>query len=1112
MFSIYCASIPIYIPGESDFTVWDAKLTLGMNVSGSLSFSMRKSHPNYKILSLMEKEVFVRQDDSIIFRGRVLKMETTFENIVTVTCEGELSYLLDSIQPSRVYDGLTIAEFLNKMLEGENGHNEQVADDTTIDKTFYLKNYDSDTKTADSIDNIYYVAKYDVNNDGEINELDVDAAEAAEDQDLADEIEAYITGETAPKAFRRTVDMQNTFDIISDKILTPYGGMLSVFHETVNGEDKKYLKYQKTYKYTGAMITVGENLLDYNRNTEASDLVTQLIPLGADISDTKSLSSEFLRGKTWLALGDELTSGITLEDAFNGTNFKPGSVRHIADPYTHSDENAYTSNDKSYVNLLTEASHMKTVSMSSEGAEIFKLNLKVANGPLQYTFSPSITQMLLKEFGPATVRRKTRKDDVEDAGVTYTVEYKNGTEAVMNTDPLFTGKFRDYDFVTVFIGLNDWLMSNTILGTFEDAKKYAETNILSNSDMSAPYPSSTKYDDLINENTFTRPVIRDYISGIVNDDEYGSGMPYDEDKKPQKFKMTIYSQLFFLCRYMKACFPKSHIIFFTPLGARQYTESRYGYSNSNIHLGLSSNYRGSVTAGNASPNDFINKYTKDRYTPNLVTAPTKEESGTGAANAVGTFSPFYIHYTKVEGEYLKTKTQKPDSQERIDTEWDFIGNDPKKVYIYGDEEKKSLTDIIVTSNGLALVSSSDHNKVKLDTVLNIKSKSGDNTSEEKYKDGIRNHPTMSSYVSSYNSKDEDYDDNDEGNYVHTTHSIIRDPFGELKEMSFSIEDVRSAINEVCEEFDIMVVDTESEADISVNNYSKITKSGNTATIEHKEHDNLGSDGTKKGIWGESFYDGMHLNDLGQKKMAKVVRDAFIAALGESNEERKSEEEIEDEEKAYALDPNTDFYEDSKTEDDTSGASEYLTIRSSKASYMKCPAGDNTYYIYGKQLGDDGTGIVLKLKGKLTVNPVNNTEMFEPLDTEYGGITRTMQWDWIKDPDKLMKKGVQYLFAQQQKSVDSITCKAIDLSIIDGDYKQFKIGDKVLIYSPAHGINNETYILTDIDIDMQKPENTTYTFGNNSSSSLSTIGIGKNHTSATNVSLSSIEPWEGIING
>lgn len=1070
MYSIYCGQIPIYIPGESDFMVWDAKLTLGMNVSGSLSFNMLKSHPNFNILAIMDKEISVRQNSTIVFRGRILKMETTFENIVNVTCEGELSYLLDSIQPSRVYDDLTIAEFLYKMLEGENGHNEQMSDDTSIDKKFYLKNYDGSTKAAEGIDNIYYVAKYDVNNDGEVNAFDVSAAEEAEDEDLAKEIRDYINGVTAPKAFKRTVDMQNTFDIISDKILTPYGGMLSVVHDLDAGVDKKYLKYQKTYKYTGAMITVGENLLDYSKSSDASDIVTQLIPLGSDISETDSLSSELLRGKTWLALGDELTAGITddiiPENYFKNTKtsheFHFGSVRRMQDPYTYSNQNRFTSNDKTYVNLLAEASHMGAVTMAVEGGEIFKQGMYHVPGEQQdsYRTAYSVTQMLLNEYGPAKIELVQDRDlVVDDSDQEYKVKYKTGTKAVM-TGTEYKNKFTDYDFVTVFIGNNDWLMSNTMLGTFEDAKKFSDTSILAPDEMSKPYASPK----------FLQAAVLDYMNESEDTDSETNKL-LDEDGKPMKFKMTIYSQLFFLCRYLKACFPKSHIIFFTPFGAREYNESRYP---DNI-------------------NSRIKSYTVRRAVTHPGMTPTYEEAGTGTANSVGTFSQTNIYYTKRDTEILKHVEQSGESSEDPDTEWtkSTAYPDGKKVYAGGEYEKKTETDILITNSGKALADQSD---IWLKTVFSPKS-SGESSGSSSKK--------RLEYIDHYNNLSE------EGEQSRGTHQIIRDPFGELKEMSFSIEDVRNAINEVCEEFKITVIDTESETDISVNNYSKITKSSDTATVEFEKHDNLGPNGTKKGIWGESFTDGMHLNDLGHKKVAKVVRDAFIAALTEVDEEaekKKEKEYREDEQTARIKD------EDSETEDDTSGASDYLTIRSSKASYMKCPAGNNTYYIYGKQLGDDGTGIILKLKGMLTVDPTNNTETFKPMSTEFSGVTRTMQWDWIKDPDKLMKKGVQYLFAQHQKSIDSITCKAIDLSIINGDYKQFKIGDKVLLYSPAHGIYNEMYILTDMDIDMQRPENTTYTFGNNSSTSLSTIGIGKNNTSATNISLSSIEPWEGIING
>lgn len=126
MFYIYAGNELLYEPGNSTLVVFTPKLTLEMGKAGSLEFSIPSSNPHYTELQQMKTILTVYMDDVLIFRGRVLSNKRNFQNIREVYAEGDLAYLVDSVQKAEKYTGKAHALFRNIIA----AHNKMVADPT----------------------------------------------------------------------------------------------------------------------------------------------------------------------------------------------------------------------------------------------------------------------------------------------------------------------------------------------------------------------------------------------------------------------------------------------------------------------------------------------------------------------------------------------------------------------------------------------------------------------------------------------------------------------------------------------------------------------------------------------------------------------------------------------------------------------------------------------------------------------------------------------------------------------------------------------------------------------------------------------------------------------
>ena len=210
---------------DRTYRVLDARLQLVLNKSGSLTFQMPDSHPEYAFIQKLRSSIRVLEDGKLIFEGRVLSDESNFYNVKSITCEGSLGYLQDSLLRPFSVTG-TILEFLKLVLDK---HNEQVE---------------------------------------ERKQILIGRVTVADDQN---------------ERKRELERVDTTWNTLKELILDVHGGYLWIEYR----DEKLYLNY--TYDYGGINpqpIRFGVNLLDLTKYQDATNVFTCLIPYGADVEYT----------------------------------------------------------------------------------------------------------------------------------------------------------------------------------------------------------------------------------------------------------------------------------------------------------------------------------------------------------------------------------------------------------------------------------------------------------------------------------------------------------------------------------------------------------------------------------------------------------------------------------------------------------------------------------------------------------------------------------------------------------------------------------------------------------------------------------------------------------
>ena len=87
------------------------KVTIELNVSGSLEFTMPPEHAYYDKVQLMLSTLEVYEDNDLIWYGRPVEIRDDYWKQRQVYCEGALAFFNDTVQRYKIYDDVPISEF-----------------------------------------------------------------------------------------------------------------------------------------------------------------------------------------------------------------------------------------------------------------------------------------------------------------------------------------------------------------------------------------------------------------------------------------------------------------------------------------------------------------------------------------------------------------------------------------------------------------------------------------------------------------------------------------------------------------------------------------------------------------------------------------------------------------------------------------------------------------------------------------------------------------------------------------------------------------------------------------------------------------------------------------
>lgn len=235
MYSIYADNLLIYsdVTPAEEVKVIDPKLTLADSAAGSLTMTLPTCNVGYSdsVIQRLTTDIIVKCDDEEIWRGRVIQEEYDFWKNRKLVCEGELAFLVDTIQPPHKYDGnTTISSFIGSLL------------------TIHNQNAPANRQFLKGMVTV---------NDGD---------------QLEDDDKIY-----------RFTNYETTLQCLNEKLVDKLGGHLRVRHVGNN----RYLDYirDEDIPTNSQVIRFGENLMDFVKSFDVTEYATVVVPRGERLND-----------------------------------------------------------------------------------------------------------------------------------------------------------------------------------------------------------------------------------------------------------------------------------------------------------------------------------------------------------------------------------------------------------------------------------------------------------------------------------------------------------------------------------------------------------------------------------------------------------------------------------------------------------------------------------------------------------------------------------------------------------------------------------------------------------------------------------------------------------
>lgn len=222
MYQVYCNGDLLYSPDVDGYDIFSAKLELEVGKTGAFEFTIYPNHPIYSKINIMLSMIDVFRKNVNIFSGRVYGIEYGFHNEKKVSCEGDLSFFLDSLIEANAYYG-SFHDYLRNIVSI---HNNQVDD---------AKKFSVGNITVPDFEGFEVVAN----------------------------------------------DYRTIFDDLNESMVQKSGGYLQT--RNVNGVRYLDLLAYGSGAIANQQITLGTNIVSIQRDTDGSGVFSSIIPLGAEV-------------------------------------------------------------------------------------------------------------------------------------------------------------------------------------------------------------------------------------------------------------------------------------------------------------------------------------------------------------------------------------------------------------------------------------------------------------------------------------------------------------------------------------------------------------------------------------------------------------------------------------------------------------------------------------------------------------------------------------------------------------------------------------------------------------------------------------------------------------
>ena len=292
MFDVYADDKLLYSPRLLDegYAITEPQATLELNKAGSFTFGLPVVNPLYSSLKKLKTIITIRDDGEVFWKGRVLNDTKDFYNTKSVTCEGELAFLNDIQYEPHDYSkkGIKMGEYFKKLIE-------HYSSECTKERTIKL---------------------------------------------------GIVSGAFADVLiYPKTTDYTNIWNLISGNLIGASTGKVGKDEVDLSDYDRYlYIRRQNGVSYidfvedigkaSGQIIEFGKNLLDLSEYVDASNVYTQIIPLGKADSkgnrvDIKLVNGgkNYLESASGIALFGKIQKSVIWDDVTNRNTLKANGQR-----------------------------------------------------------------------------------------------------------------------------------------------------------------------------------------------------------------------------------------------------------------------------------------------------------------------------------------------------------------------------------------------------------------------------------------------------------------------------------------------------------------------------------------------------------------------------------------------------------------------------------------------------------------------------------------------------------------------------------------------------------------------------------------------------------------